>query len=130
MPERDEDRNAEVERVLQEANRLAMRMGYNLVRDPAKLSHFVGDSGPARTPERAIRASDQGDLVTTTPQAEKAQDGTAGTSATGNHTLTMVPAPSSLSIRSWPRWRLTMCRTIASPSPVPPTARDRPLSTR
>ena len=38
--------------------------------------------------------------------------------------------PSSLSISNWPRWRLVMCLTIANPSPVPPAARERPLSTR
>ena len=48
----------------------------------------------------------------------------------GSHTLTVVPLPSSLSISNCPRWRLTMCLTIASPSPVPPTARERPLSAR
>ncbi len=50
--------------------------------------------------------------------------------AAGSQTVKVAPSPSRLSIASWPRWRLTMCLTIARPSPVPPTARDRPLSTR
>ena len=48
----------------------------------------------------------------------------------GSHTLTVVPTPSSLSISNWPRWRLTTCFTMARPSPVPPAARERPVSTR
>ena len=50
--------------------------------------------------------------------------------ATGSQTENVEPLPSSLSISSTPRCRLTMCLTIASPSPVPPALRDRPLSTR
>ena len=50
--------------------------------------------------------------------------------ACGSQTLTVVPTPSSLSICSWPRWRLTTCLTMARPSPVPPAARERPASTR
>ena len=55
MPERNEDRNTEVERVLQAANRLAMRMGYSLVKDPTKLSHFVGDSAQSHPQEPTFK---------------------------------------------------------------------------
>lgn len=48
----------------------------------------------------------------------------------GSQTVNVAPSPSRLSIANCPRWRLMMCFTIASPSPVPPTARDRPVSTR
>ncbi len=57
-------------------------------------------------------------------------DATGLATACGSHTLTVVPIPSSLSIDSCPRWRLTMCLTMARPSPVPPAARERPVSTR
>ena len=40
------------------------------------------------------------------------------------------PAPSTLCTVTWPLWAATMCLTIASPSPVPPVARDRAGSTR
>jgi membrane glycosyltransferase len=58
--------------------------------------------------------------------------GTAGGRgcASGSQTLYVVPFPSSLSMTSWPRCRLTMCLTIASPRPVPPSLRERPVSTR
>ena len=39
--------------------------------------------------------------------------------ASGNQTLTVVPFPASLSINSCPRWRLTMCLTMARPRPGP-----------
>ena len=35
------------------------------------------------------------------------------------------PWPGSLSISSAPRWWLTMCLTMARPSPVPPSSRER-----
>src|SRR3546814_4699989 len=44
--------------------------------------------------------------------------------AVGSSAVTRVPTPISLSINSCPRCRSTMCLTIASPSPVPPTERD------
>ena len=50
--------------------------------------------------------------------------------ATGSVTRTVVPRPGSLSMRSWPPWANTRCLTIASPRPVPPSSRDRALSTR
>ena len=40
------------------------------------------------------------------------------------------PPPSRLLTRMLPRWRMTAFLTIASPSPVPPSDRLRPLSTR
>ncbi|MDB5372429.1 MAG: hypothetical protein JWP04_1071 [Belnapia sp.] len=48
----------------------------------------------------------------------------------GSQTRKQAPLPGSLSISSSPRWRLTICLTMASPSPVPPALRDRPRSTR
>src|SRR5439155_25152035 len=50
--------------------------------------------------------------------------------AEGSRTRTVVPRPSVLSIPSAPSCACTMCLTIASPSPVPPSARDRAFSTR
>jgi hypothetical protein len=38
--------------------------------------------------------------------------------AAGSQMLTVVPTLTVLSMRNWPRWRLTMCLTIASPGPV------------
>ena len=40
------------------------------------------------------------------------------------------PPPSWLLTRMLPRWRMTAFLTMASPSPVPPSDRLRPLSTR
>ena len=40
------------------------------------------------------------------------------------------PPPSRLLTRMLPRWRMTAFLTMASPSPVPPSDRLRPLSTR
>jgi two-component sensor histidine kinase/PAS domain-containing protein len=62
------------------------------------------------------------------PAAAGAAAGAAA--AAGSHTRKTLPFPSSLSISSTPRCRFTMCFTMASPSPVPPIARPRPLSTR
>jgi predicted kinase len=49
---------------------------------------------------------------------------------TGIVNRTVVPCPSVLSIVSSPPCAMTRCLTIASPSPVPPSSRDRALSTR
>ena len=48
----------------------------------------------------------------------------------GNQTRTWVPTPSVLSMASRPRWRITIWRVMASPSPVPPLWRERAPSTR
>jgi hypothetical protein len=51
-------------------------------------------------------------------------------SAAGNRKQNVLPAPTTLSTVTEPRWASAMCRTIASPSPVPPNSRLRALSTR
>src|SRR5207245_5163542 len=56
--------------------------------------------------------------------------GAASSPPTFSQTRTVVPRPGSLSILSWPPWANTRCLTIASPRPVPPSSRDRALSTR
>ena len=56
--------------------------------------------------------------------------GAACPPAPGSQTRNTAPSPAALSITSWPRCRLTMCLTIARPSPVPPALRERPASTR
>ena len=48
----------------------------------------------------------------------------------GKATRTVVPCVTRLSMRSPPPWARTMCLTMASPRPVPPSSRDRALSTR
>ena len=40
------------------------------------------------------------------------------------------PAPSALHTDTVPPWLVATCLTIASPSPVPPVARERAGSTR
>src|SRR5699024_2012931 len=50
--------------------------------------------------------------------------------ARGRVTDTVVPEPTTLASLIWPWYRATMCLTMARPSPVPPAARLRPLSTR
>ena len=48
----------------------------------------------------------------------------------GNVSVKVVPLPSRLSTLIVPSIRSTTCRTMESPSPVPPTSRDRARSTR
>ena len=48
----------------------------------------------------------------------------------GNTIVKVDPFPGVDSIRSSPPLRLRTCFTMASPSPVPPVSRERPLSTR
>ncbi len=48
----------------------------------------------------------------------------------GIRTWKVEPSPSRLSTPASPPWASAMCLTIAKPSPVPPSSRDRPLSTR
>src|SRR5690606_2197986 len=48
----------------------------------------------------------------------------------GRSTVKVEPLPRRLSMVSRPRWRVTMCLTSDSPSPVPPSSRLRPTSTR
>jgi len=48
----------------------------------------------------------------------------------GNWTRNLVPTPLCDSTSTWPRWFSTMCLTMAKPKPVPPSARERALSTR
>ena len=44
--------------------------------------------------------------------------------------VNVVPLPSSLEALIVPPWSSTICLTMDSPSPVPPVARERALSTR
>ncbi len=55
---------------------------------------------------------------------------TEGRPRIGSSTRTRVPAPSSLATSTLPPALWATCLTIASPRPVPPSARARPLSTR
>lgn len=48
----------------------------------------------------------------------------------GNLAEKVLPLPGTDWIRSVPPWRASTCLTMASPSPVPPAAAERPLSTR
>ena len=50
--------------------------------------------------------------------------------ALGRVTANLVPDPTALVTRTWPRIPCTRCLTIASPKPVPPISRDLALSTR
>lgn len=50
--------------------------------------------------------------------------------ARGRRMMKSLPAPTSLCTSISPCMAMTMCLTIARPSPVPPMARERPLSTR
>ena len=50
--------------------------------------------------------------------------------AAGSVTVKTEPLPGVLWMSSRPRWRLTTCLTMARPSPVPPSWRERALSTR
>jgi hypothetical protein len=54
----------------------------------------------------------------------------AGIFAEGSTTVNVLPLPSWLSTVTVPFMRSITCFTIESPSPVPPTWRDRALSTR
>ena len=59
-----------------------------------------------------------------------AWDGGAVPLSHGNVTVIWVPLPSSLLRSIFASWKAAACLTIASPSPVPPFSRLRPLSTR
>ena len=48
----------------------------------------------------------------------------------GNITVIVVPFPSSLERVIFALCFATICFTMASPKPVPPSLRERPLSTR
>src|SRR5690606_22480459 len=56
--------------------------------------------------------------------------GVRWTRVAGNRTANLLPAPGRLVMSSVAWWRSTTCLTIASPSPVPPVARERLRSTR
>ncbi len=75
-------------------------------RSPSASQHGARCSGPV---DRAVLHLDQ---------------------SAGSTTMKQLPWPISLSIRRRPRWRFTMCFTMARPRPVPPTSRDRWASTR
>ena len=48
----------------------------------------------------------------------------------GKRSAKVLPLPGSLLISSSASCRMAMCLVMARPSPVPPTARERPRSTR
>jgi hypothetical protein len=50
--------------------------------------------------------------------------------AMGTEKKKREPAPTWLSTQMRPPWASTMCRAMESPSPVPPTSRERAASTR
>jgi hypothetical protein len=50
--------------------------------------------------------------------------------AAGKVTVKVEPLPGVLWMSSRPRWRLTTCFTMARPRPVPPSWRERAVSTR
>ena len=50
--------------------------------------------------------------------------------ARGRRMIKSLPLPTSLCTSISPCMEMTMCLTMARPSPVPPMARERPLSTR
>ena len=51
-----------------------------------------------------------------------------GRAQTGNSIVKVVPTPGSDSAETSPPWSLARCFTIARPSPVPPTSRERARS--
>src|SRR5712671_5121688 len=53
-----------------------------------------------------------------------------GGAASGIATVNVVPFPSLVFTDAWPPWASAIDATMASPSPAPPTARERALSTR
>ena len=66
----------------------------------------------------------------TTLVAAPSPPGRPRTRARGKSQVKVLPSPGTLSTRKWAPWRLNACLTMASPSPVPPRARERPASTR
>ena len=54
----------------------------------------------------------------------------AGVDPSGNQQRIVVPSPSSLSAETRPPCASTKCLTMASPSPVPPSSRERDGSAR
>jgi len=78
-------------------------------------------------PDPQLAAVDQQQLSQWATETEIAAGAGA---ARGRVTSTVVPTPCLLLMSSRPRWRSTICLTMARPSPVPPTCRLRPGSTR
>src|SRR5262249_35047169 len=52
------------------------------------------------------------------------------TGARGRRTVNVLPSPTRLDAPTLPRSAWARCLTIDSPNPVPPTSRERALSTR
>ena len=93
----------------------------------------VGLLGLLRSPVRAMRRSDKPVGGNKTGECGKGV-GSYGTCAvvarTGNIIRNWVSPPGTLLVSAWPWCRLMIERTIASPSPVPPSVRARLLSAR
>src|SRR5439155_20276409 len=53
-----------------------------------------------------------------------------GGAANGMATVNVVPSPTAVLTDAWPPWASAIDATMASPSPAPPIARERALSTR
>lgn len=68
--------------------------------------------------------------ITAQPAGAAARARPASRYARGRRMMKSLPAPTSLCTSISPCMAMTMCLTIARPSPVPPMARERPLSTR
>lgn len=68
--------------------------------------------------------------ITARPAGAAARARPASRYARGRRMMKSLPAPTSLCTSISPCMAMTMCLTIARPSPVPPMARERPLSTR
>ncbi|KAG0921493.1 hypothetical protein G6F32_015075 [Rhizopus arrhizus] len=87
---------------------------------------FVFDDQDAHGPEFTIRAGRRGGFQRGNVYAGSSM---AMLSA-GKRSAKTLPLPGSLVMSSSASWRMAMCLVIARPRPVPPTARERPRSTR
>ena len=68
--------------------------------------------------------------ITARPAGAAARARPASRYARGRRMMKSLPTPTSLCTSISPCMAMTMCLTIARPNPVPPMARERPLSTR
>jgi len=103
--------------------------------DPGQSQYQVGD---LKVRGRSGRKAGHTTALNTTPDPLKKLMLCEGLSISpkpaqplpGTHTRNCEPWPISLSMLNCPRCRVRICFTMASPSPVLPSPRPRPLSTR
>src|SRR5262249_50486089 len=101
----------------------------HLVSLAGRTAHRAGAGGQAGPPARRLSLWRQ--VSNLPPQAQPARSSCSDVAAcSGSRTSNVVPSFSSPVKVMAPTWASTMLLQIASPRPLPPSSRDRALSTR